>query len=64
VSDLQGPLTLRRINGMTSASGPGKRRPIFTISTQGKSKQELKDEARQALQEYLAAKDRDTDTDS
>lgn len=54
---------LSRIDGMTDASGSGKR-PLVVISTEGKSTDEIKAQARSALAGLFAAQHRVKDTDS
>jgi hypothetical protein len=49
-----------KIDGMSTehqdtADESGKRRPIFTLSTEGKTKEQIKAEAREALARYLQA---------
>jgi hypothetical protein len=48
---------------MTS-SAPGKRRPIVVLKTEGKTREQMKAEARRALADYLTTQPDDTEADS
>jgi hypothetical protein len=54
---------LNRIDGMNSASGSGKR-PIAVVSTEGKTAEQMKADARSALAHLFAGQDRAKDTGS